>query len=263
MTKYDPLERYLAACGKEEITLRFDEIEAILADELPPSAKRWPAWWSDPSSHPHVRAWLDAGYRASPDFRGKKAVFRRNGASPRPVEAKTASAHMPEACAAVPAAFESAGEVLTVCGYPFRFLQELIPLCENGKVRRFYPQRQYDNQKGLPLSRYGAGPFCRFSVRAPAAPGVYLWVCQGEIVYIGETQDLSQRFNMGYGNISPRNCYLGGQSTNCKMNRVVMDCYEKGTPIRLYFYKTTDYKRVELELLRRYHTKYNVKDNEA
>ncbi len=262
MSKYDPLERWLAACGREEITLRFDEIEAILGFALPASAGLYPAWWTDWAGHPHARSWVDAGYRASPDLRGKKAVFRRQSAASRPAPARTA----PEngaAQAAVPAAVEAAADELRVCGYPFRFLQELIPLCENGKVLRFYPQRQYGNPKGLPLSHHGAGPFCRFSVRAPAASGVYLWVCQGEIVYIGETQDLAQRFNAGYGSISPRNCYLGGQSTNCKMNRVVLDCYEKGTPIRLYFYETADYKRVELELLRRCHTKYNVKDNEA
>ena len=64
---------------------------------------------------------------------------------------------------------------------------------------------------------------------------------------------------MGYGNISPRNCYTGGQSTNCKMNKAVMEYYEKGTPVDLYFYETDQYKQVELELLRRCHTRYNVK----
>ena len=46
-------------------------------------------------------------------------------------------------------------------------------------------------------------------------------VRDGQIIYIGETAGLRQRFNMGYGNISPRNCYVGGQSTNCKMNKIV------------------------------------------
>ena len=83
----------------------------------------------------------------------------------------------------------------------------------------------------------------------------------GEIIYMGETVNLAKRFNMGYGNISPRNCFVGGQSTNCKMNKVVMEYYEKCMPIDLYFYETADNKKVELTLLRRYNAKYNVRDN--
>ena len=45
------------------------------------------------------------------------------------------------------------------------------------------------------------------------------------------------------------------------MNKVVMSYYENGNPIKLYFFETTDYKRVELELLHSMKTKYNIKDN--
>jgi len=45
------------------------------------------------------------------------------------------------------------------------------------------------------------------------------------------------------------------------MNKVVLSLYEQGKTISLYFYNTTDYKRVELELLRQINTQYNVKDN--
>ena len=107
----------------------------------------------------------------------------------------------------------------------------------------------------------GGGPFCRFSIQAPQAPGVYLWVAEGQLLYIGETVNLRQRFNTGYGAISPRNCYAGGQSTNCKMNQVVLDYYNRGTPIQLYFFPTQRYKQVELELLGKLNTPYNVKDN--
>ena len=88
-----------------------------------------------------------------------------------------------------------------------------------------------------------------------------MWVVDNAIIYIGETENLSQRFNIGYGNISPRNCYVGGQSTNCKMNKIVLELYEQGKIIDLYFYETKDYKSVELDLLRNMKTPYNVKDN--
>ena len=152
------------------------------------------------------------------------------------------------------------GQVI-LCDYPFRFIQRLTPDCENGEVIKYYPEKRYNNLHQLPLNPYGQGPFCHFSIDAPSAPGVYLWMAKGELIYIGEAVNLAARFSTGYGRISPRNCFSGGQSTNCKMNKIVMEYYEKCVPIELYFYETMDHKRVELELLHRYHTKYNVKDN--
>ena len=92
-------------------------------------------------------------------------------------------------------------------------------------------------------------------------PGVYLWVSGEEIIYIGETRDFAKRFNMGYGNISPRNCFKGGQNTNCKMNKIVMKYYEKHVPINLYFLETNEHKKVERELLDHINTKFNKKNN--
>lgn len=100
-----------------------------------------------------------------------------------------------------------------------------------------------------------------FSISAGNWPGVYLWIVDSQIINIGETNNLKRRFNMGYGIISPRNCYIGGQSTNCKINKVVLDFYKQGKIISLYFYRTELHKQVELELLRKISTPYNVKDN--
>ena len=136
--------------------------------------------------------------------------------------------------------------ILNVLEYEFQFVQQLIPECENGMIKEYAPQKQYANHEHLPVGPYGSGTFCRFSIRTPVAPGVYLWVVAGEIIYIGETTNLLNRFNNGYGNISPRNCYIGGQSTNCKMNKVVMEYYKKGQVIDLYFLPTEDYKQIEL-----------------
>ena len=72
---------------------------------------------------------------------------------------------------------------------------------------------------------------------------------------------LARRFNTGYGVIEPVNCYVGGQSSNCKMNKAVLEQARKGRYVKLYFLETEDYKKVELELLGKIKTKYNVKDN--
>lgn len=150
---------------------------------------------------------------------------------------------------------------LKVCGYEFHFVQRLIPEFENGRIKEYTPQKAYVNRSNLPLGPNGTGTFCRFSIHTPAVPGVYLWVVDGKIIYIGETVNLAQRFNAGYGSISPRNCYAHGQSTNCKMNKVVMEYYKRGEIIDLYFLQTEHYKQIELDLLHRIRTKYNVKDN--
>jgi len=150
---------------------------------------------------------------------------------------------------------------LMVCGHRFDFVQELIPENVGGKAVAFYPQQDYNNKKNLPLHQYGSGAFCKFQIKASGIAGVYLWVIQDEMVYIGETADFAQRFNTGYGNISPRNCFVGGQCTNCKMNKVVMKAYDAGNSVKLYFYVTDNYKQVELELLSQYNTMYNVKNN--
>ena len=141
-------------------------------------------------------------------------------------------------------------KTFSLMGYEFKFIQQIIPERNpDGSVKKYYPQKSYNNIKNLPILKNGNGAFCRFQIDVKDVPGVYLWVVNNEVIYIGETARLRMRFNTGYGNISPRNCFAGGQSTNCKMNKVAMSCFENGEPVNLYFLETTDYKRIELELL--------------
>ena len=140
--------------------------------------------------------------------------------------------------------------VATICGYKFNFVQKLEPeRNKQKKIIELSPQYNYLNYDNLPLHTNGNGPFCRFKINAKNVPGVYLWVVNSDIIYIGETANLKERFNSGYGIISPRNCYVGGQSTNCKMNKVVLDMAKHNKDVKLYFYQTQDHKRIEKELL--------------
>jgi hypothetical protein len=45
---------------------------------------------------------------------------------------------------------------------------------------------------------------------------------------------LSARFNAGYGNISPKNCFKGGQETNCRVNNLVHSAALAGERISTY-----------------------------
>lgn len=153
-------------------------------------------------------------------------------------------------------------DVINLLGHEFKYLESLSPeRNKDGSIKLFYPQENYNNIKNLPLSKYGEGTFCKFSINAKEVPGVYIWVVDNDIIYIGETVNLRSRFNQGYGVIYPRNCYLGGQPTNCKMNKVALEYSNAGKEVKLYFYETPDYKAVEFYLLKNIKTKYNVKDN--
>jgi len=76
-------------------------------------------------------------------------------------------------------------------------------------------------------------------------------------MYIGETVDLYKRFNTGYGNISPKNCYQGGQPTNCKINNLILNKYLNNEITSVYFVHTSDYKRIEKSVLSKVKPYYN------
>jgi hypothetical protein len=84
MGKYDPLRRFLenAALGTSEITLSFAQIEQILDDTLPNSARNYRAWWANPSSsrdHPYAQAWLAVGWEVDTvDQKREWVRFRRS-----------------------------------------------------------------------------------------------------------------------------------------------------------------------------------------
>ncbi|MDK2903910.1 MAG: hypothetical protein PWP48_217 [Clostridiales bacterium] len=257
---YATLNRYLSESGQEIIHLSFSEIEKLLGRPLPQSAYIYDAWWAN-GGHSQASAWLDAGYKVSSvDIFGRTVTFIKSGAAlPKkaPVQNSKKSANVHPSPYVIPG-----NKKMEVCGYTFVYIQDLIPDCDASRnVIKYCPQSYYDNKRRLPLSYHGGGAFCHFSIKAGDWPGVYLWVVDERIIYIGETARLGQRFNMGYGNISPRNCYAGGQSTNCKMNKVVLDYYERGKTISLYFYQTVEHKRIELELLKQIHPPYNARDN--
>ncbi len=156
---------------------------------------------------------------------------------------------------------------MKIGNYDFEFIETIAPKRnEDGKIWKYLPQRRYNNRKNLGLHEYGQGEFCKFKLsNAKPVSGVYAWVIKGETepIYIGETNNFSKRFCMGYGTISPRNCYIGGQRTNCKMNQVVLKEYSNGREIEIYFFETDEYKKVELELLSAINTPYNIKNNKV
>ncbi|HSH59103.1 MAG TPA: hypothetical protein VK988_05570 [Acidimicrobiales bacterium] len=121
----------------------------------------------------------------------------------------------------------------------------------HGEVVEFTPQDRYENRARFALHGWGAGPFCRFRVPgAPAVEGVYILTSEGEVRYVGEAVSLRDRWGLaGYGSIQPRNCFTGGQPTNCKVNSLVLRSVQAGRQLDLYFVEVEDRKAVEAELI--------------
>ena len=139
-------------------------------------------------------------------------------------------------------------------GYRFNKVFTLVLETDSGgSLLEFQPHHRYGKEGNL--NPYGTGPFCRFKIPSgyEGKEGVYLLVVDppDELVYIGKTEDLSKRFNHGYGNISPKNCYVGGQNTNCKVNNKILNVYGNGRRVVVFFHETDKHSAVERGLLNR------------
>jgi hypothetical protein len=84
MAKYDPLRDYLTRCGEASLWLSFAEIERLIGDSLPASARRHPAWWGNEQGRTHIqaRSWLDVGYETHGlDLNAARVEFVRSSTS--------------------------------------------------------------------------------------------------------------------------------------------------------------------------------------
>lgn len=138
---------------------------------------------------------------------------------------------------------------------------EILPDKVNDAIYGYNPKSQY-TKKQFPLNPYGDWTFCRFSMpNLPSAPGVYAVFINNEEkpVYIGRAADLKVRWgHSNYGAIYPRNCYKGGQSTNCKINGHIYNSTSTGDQVWLYLLITGEYKKIEKELIREYQPRWNT-----
>jgi hypothetical protein len=140
---------------------------------------------------------------------------------------------------------------LAALGLQFKPVREIEPVRDaGGRIIKFMPQARYRDAANTPLHQYGTGPFCEFRVDTTCGEGVYAFVVADEVKYIGECEHLASRINAGYGNISPRNCFKGGQSPNCRVNALILDEAERGHQITLWFCSTRNRKAVEADALR-------------
>jgi hypothetical protein len=133
--------------------------------------------------------------------------------------------------------------------YNFQHVCEITPRTRPGGDNVVFPEASFRNDQALPLNKYGSGPFCKFKIPTTyKASGVYVVQVDRDFNYLGGCENLAARWNMGYGNISPRNCFKGGQETNCRLNNLIYVAILDGHHVSLWFHQTANYKSAELEL---------------
>lgn len=141
----------------------------------------------------------------------------------------------------------------------FKLICEIKPFTnKDGSFIEYEPYKQYKNAAGKKLHRYGKGPFCQFRIPDYInQTGVYIIKVETQVKYVGECENFSVRYNAGYGQISPRNCFEGGQSTNCKINSYILQEAKKGCKIELLFCISWDRFALERELIELYKPDWN------
>lgn len=77
--KYEPLRRFLRRSQQDEVTLAFAEIEGLLNDALPGTARTVRGWWSNRhTGSSQAAAWMDAGYHVAVlDLDRERVTFRK------------------------------------------------------------------------------------------------------------------------------------------------------------------------------------------
>ena len=129
----------------------------------------------------------------------------------------------------------------------------------DGGFIEYNAHKEFDNPQGLHLHRYGCGPFCSFQI-----PGNHDYECvfaltvDGELVFVGEAENLSVRINDGYGSISPRHCYAGGQSVLCRVNSSILSNAKGRKAIELWACKAVDRREAESELIQGLKPAWNI-----
>ena len=88
--------------------------------------------------------------------------------------------------------------------------------------------------------------------------GVYAFVVDDRHRYIGSSVNLYRAINNDIGRISPSACYIGGQSTNCRINNSILNQVVEGKNIILLFYETVNTKTLKSKLIDKYNPDWNL-----
>lgn len=150
--------------------------------------------------------------------------------------------------------------VRNIEGLQFRFVCKVEPVRDpEGRIIEYMPQGRYRASRTTRLNPNGQGPFCRFRIPSNCqSSGVYALTIDDQVKYVGECVNLARRWGLSqFGSIQPKNCNVGGQSTNCKVNHGVLQASLDGGSVVLWFHETDDRKQRELMLRTKLQPEWN------
>ncbi len=79
MSKYQKLANFLSNKKENAITLSFNEIETIIENSLPDSAKKYSVWWSN-GGHSHSETWMNVGFKTTAlNLKEQRVTFLKDG----------------------------------------------------------------------------------------------------------------------------------------------------------------------------------------
>ena len=86
------------------------------------------------------------------------------------------------------------------------------------------------------VHRFGHGLFCGFDIPPgiPDRKGLYVFVINGEVLYLGRCLTTFKKRLKEYGHISPSNCAeKNGQLTNCHVNIELNNAFKSGARVEV------------------------------
>lgn len=140
--------------------------------------------------------------------------------------------------------------------FTFTYL-DTIKLIETNDGSYTYNYREQG--KGMDetqLHAYWNEDFCEFKLSAPSKSGVYVFIVEGKVKYIGSGKNLKERFYW-YQKINLSACKRGGQSTDCHINSEIYNAIKGGKEVMVYICETEDYKKIESRMRRLYKPEWN------
>lgn len=111
------------------------------------------------------------------------------------------------------------------------------------------------------LNRYGDSRFCEFQISTNLKDrGIYCFGVGDQIKYVGRcTDNFNKRINHGYGKIHPKNCFIDGQATNCRINSLINSTENLKFGIHLMNEQSTDeIKELEKKILTYNRYEWNI-----
>lgn len=83
MTDYRPLSDFLSSRPSKEVSLGFEDLERILGQSLPASARKHQAFWANTTTHSYASSWMSVGWRtAKLNLAEESVTFRREQDEP-------------------------------------------------------------------------------------------------------------------------------------------------------------------------------------